>query len=59
MKKKRKGDRVQLYYPTEDQRILDQTVKLSGFDSASSLVRELVRRYHKQLLRRAQVEKDC
>ena len=56
---KKKQDRLHLYYPTKDQVILEQAMALSGIDSASALIRELVRRYHRSMLRKAIREKDC
>jgi Arc/MetJ-type ribon-helix-helix transcriptional regulator len=56
---KKQQDRIHIYYPVKDQKILEQAVELSGYDSASALIRELVRRYHRSRLRRAIRDNDC
>jgi hypothetical protein len=55
---KKKQDRLHIYYPAKDQEVLEQAIELSGQASASALIRELVRRYHRAQLRKAIRECD-
>ena len=56
---KKSQDRIHLYYPVKDQEALEEAVRLSRFDSASSLIRELVRRYLRQRQRRVRPSRGC
>jgi Arc/MetJ-type ribon-helix-helix transcriptional regulator len=52
MPRRTKDRRVHLYMAEQDQELLRMAVELSRHDSASSLVRELVRRFVKAQMKR-------
>jgi len=55
-----KVPRIHLYYTDEDKQLLAQAVEMSPYDSASALVRVLVRQYlNRRLAAEAKKKASC
>jgi len=52
-KKPTDASRMMIYLPPEDRKIWEQALAMGDHESYSAMVRDLVRKYHKRMVRRA------